>query len=168
LAGFKGVATPKLTPGSETKSRRKQKVEENRVTVQPKEDEDGDNFFSKHLATARFQRNHKLINQLFKGPDSDHDQNKAKNEKPDAGRAKRIKSLEEYKNKLDKDIIHMDELFKSRKTRLVEDGKSLHDKLEKFLRQSNLELTALRMAQKERREVRESLNNLLNSVSQDL
>jgi len=165
LGGVKGIGTQRGTPGSESRSRRKQKVEESKITIQPKDDEEADNFFSKQLAAARFQRNHKLINVLFSEVVVDQDQNNSDNDKGQASRAKRIKSLEEYNDKIAKDILQMNEVFNLRKTKIVEDGKRFNQKLELFMKSSKSELEVLRAAQRNRHEVRRVLNGILDSVA---
>lgn len=166
LGGIKGIGSQRGTPGSDSKSRRKQKIEESKITVQPKEDEEADNFFSKQLAAARFQRNHKLINVLFSEVVVDQDQNNSDHEKAQANRVKRMKSLEEYKEKIDKDIMEMNEKFNARKSRIVEDGKRFNERLEAFIGNSRKELEVLRVAQRNRQEIRKVLNGIIESVAQ--
>lgn len=165
LGGLK-VGAQRGTPGSDSKSRRKQRLEESKITVQQKEDEDADNFFSKQLAAARFQRNHKLINVLFSEVVVDQDQNNIDQEKLQLSRTKRISSLEEYKSKIVKDITEMNERFDGRKARLIEDGKKFNEKLESYIANSKKELEIKRAAQRNRQEVRKFLNSILDSVAQ--
>lgn len=150
LGGIKGVSQ-RGTPGSDSKSRRKQRLEENKITVQPTEDEEADNFYSKHLAAARFQRNHRLINILFSEVVVDQEQN-ADNEKLQACRLKRIKSLEEYRDKINKEIVELEEKFNAKRMKIIEDGKKFNENLTEFIENSRKEITALRAAQEVRRQ----------------
>lgn len=118
------------TPGLDSKSRRKQKVEASKVTVQAAEDEDTDNFFSKHLAAARFQRNHQLINILF----SDivvHQEQPSESDKLQACK-KRVKSLTDYQKKIDDEISDLNEKFNLKRAKIIEEGKKFTEKIVEF------------------------------------
>lgn len=160
FGGIKGVAQ-RGTPGSDSKSRRKQRVEDNRVTVQPKEDEDNDNFYSKHLAAARFQRNHKLINVLFNEvivEQNEHNDFEKFN-------AKQIECLEKRKDKLENEIKQLDELFKSKRAKIMEDGKSFIQKLNEHHINSKKELETIRTEQAFKLEIKRVLYGIIDSVA---
>lgn len=148
LGGFK--TTQRATPGSDSKSRRKQRVEDNKITLQPTEDEEADNFFSKHLAAARFQRNHRLINVLFSDIVVDQEQ-PSDNDKLQACK-KRVKSLMEYQKKIDDEIGELNEKFNTKKAKIIDDGKKFSEKLIDFVATSKKELETLRIAQEVRRQ----------------
>lgn len=148
LGGFK--TTQRGTPGSDSKSRRKQRADDNRITVQPNEDEDGDNFFSKHLAAARFQRNHKLINILFSEVVVDHEP-PPDNDKLNACK-KRVKSLTDYQKKIDDEIVEMNEKFATKKAKIIDDSSKFGTKLTDYVIKSKKELEVLRAAQEVRRQ----------------
>lgn len=136
--------------GTDPKSRRKQRVEENKVTIQSAEDEDADNFFSKHLAAARFQRNHRLINVLFSEVIVELEQ-PTDNDKLEACK-KRVKSLTEYQKKISDEIVELDEKFKTKKAKIVEDGEKFAGKLNEIVTNSKKDLETLRAAQELRRQ----------------
>lgn len=148
LGGFK--ASQRGTPGTDSKSRRKQRADDNRITVQPNEDEDGDNFFSKHLAAARFQRNHKLINVLFSEVVVDQEP-PPDNEKLNACR-KRVKSLTDYQKKIDDEMVEMNEKFAAKKAKIIDDSQKFSAKLNEYITKSKKELEVLRAAQEIRRQ----------------
>lgn len=148
LGGFK--TNQRGAPGSDSKSRRKQRGDDNRITVQPNEDEDSDNFFSKHLAAARFQRNHKLINVLFSEVVVDQEP-PPDSEKLNACR-KRVKSLIEYQKKIDDEMVEMNEKFAAKKAKIIEDSQKFSSKLSEFITKSKKELEVLRAAQEVRRQ----------------
>lgn len=139
------------TPGQDSKSRRKQRVEESKITVQPTEDEDGDNFYSKHLAAARFQRNHRLINVLFSEVVVDTEQQPSDTEKLN-GCKKRVKSLIDYQKKIDDEINEMNEKFNAKKLKIVEDSKKFVAVLDDYITKSKKEIAALKATQEIRRQ----------------
>lgn len=157
MGGFK--TNQRGTPGIDSKSRRKQRVEESKITVQPNEDDETDNFFSKHLAAARFQRNHRLINVLFSEVVVDQDQ-PSETDKLNSCR-KRVKSLTEYQKKIDDEIIEMTEKFNRKKAKIIEDGEKFAEKLADFITSSKKELETLKASQEVRRQQakRDSLSN---------
>lgn len=164
FGGIKGL-TQRGTPGSDSKSRRKQRADENKVMIQPKEDEEADNFYSKQLAAARFQRNHRMINVLFNEVVVDKE-DYADSEKFQVNRAKRIKSLEEYKSKIDREMIELSEKFELKKARISEDGKKFEEVLNGRIAASRSEIELLRAAQRNRQEVKKVLDGILNSVAE--
>jgi len=153
IGGFK--TSQRGTPGSDSKSRRKQRIEESKITVQPTEDEDSDNFFSRHLAAARFQRNHRLINVLFSDVVVDQEQ-PSDSDKLQACK-KRVKSLTEYQKKIDDEIVELNEKFNAKKAKIIEDGKKFSAKLSDYVTTSKKELETLRAAQEVRRQQESAL-----------
>lgn len=139
------------TPGQDSKSRRKQRVEESKITVQPTEDDDGDNFYSKHLAAARFQRNHRLINVLFSEVVVDNEQQPSDTEKLN-GCKKRVKSLVDYQKKIDDEINEMNEKFNAKKLKIIEDSKRFVTQLDDYITKSKEDITALKVTQEIRRQ----------------
>lgn len=149
LGGLKG-SSQRGTPGSDSKSRRKQRIEESKVTVQPFEDDDGDNFYSKHLAAARFQRNHRLINVLFSDVVVDLEQ-PSDNDKLNGCR-KRVKSLTDYQKKIDDEIAELNDRFSAKRVKIIDDGQKFAAKLSEFISNSKRELEALKIEQEAKRQ----------------
>lgn len=160
LGGFKG--NQRGTPGLDSKARRKQKVDDTRVTIQTTEDEEVDNFFSKQLAAARFQNNHRLINTLFSETVVEIDQT-SDNDRLQACK-KRIKSLSEYQRKLDQEIADLNERFSVTKARIQEDGRAFATKLVSFTEASRKELEAAKVAAEIRYQQDLVIKQLLNDV----
>lgn len=113
----------RTAPNSDSKySRRKQRLEESKITVQSAEDDDVDNFFSKHLAAIRFNRNHRLINVILNDTVVDTETT-SDNDRLLACK-KRVKTLTEFQKKVDDEIAEINEKFLTRKNKIIEDGRS--------------------------------------------
>lgn len=142
LGGFK--SNQRGTPGVDSKARRKQKVDDTRLAVQTAEDDEMDNFFSKQLAAARFQNNHRLINTLFNETVVELDLT------PDSERSmmckKRILNLEDYQKKLDQEIAEISRRFSENKERIHEEGIKFNSRLANFIDNSKLELERAKVA----------------------
>ena len=149
LGGF-GKTAQRGTPGSDSKSRRKQRIEESKITVQPSEDDDGDNFFSKHLAAARFQRNHRLIHVLFNDVVVEQEQ-PCDNERLQNCK-KRAKTLAEYQKKLEDEIVELNEKFAVKKAKIMDDSKAFAGKLADFIVNSKKDIETARAAAEVRRQ----------------
>lgn len=167
FGGIKGVAQ-RGTPGSDSKSRRKQRADENKITVQPREDEEADNFYSKQLAAARFQRNHRLINVLFNDVVVDKDDEMHDSEKMSAHRTKRIKSLEEYKAKIDREMHDLSEKFNVKRDKIHEDARKFEEKLADYIVNSKKEIEQLKVQQRNRQEIKKVLDAIVQSVAESV
>lgn len=166
LGGFK--SNQRGTTNFDSKTRRKQKVEETKIAVQPTEDEEVDNYFSKQLAAARFQSNHRLINILFSDTVVELEQ-PSDNDKLQACK-KRVKSLTDYQKKLDDEIVEINERFHSRKAKIVEDGQKFAARLAEFIETSKKEVEVARSAAEVRIQqdsiVRQILDDIVMKVSE--
>lgn len=160
LGGFK--ANQRGTPGVDSKSRRKQKIEESKITVQATEDEEVDNYYSKQLAAARFQSNHRLINILFSDTVVDLEQ-PSDNDKLQACK-KRVKSLTEYQKKLDDEIAEINERFSTKKAKITEDGQRFATKLSEFIESSKKEVDVAKAAA----EIRFQQDAIIRHLIQDI
>lgn len=160
LGGFK--TNQRGTPGLDSKSRRKQKIEDSKITVQPAEDEDVDNYFSKQLAAARFQSNHRLINVLFSDTLVDFEQ-PSDNDKLLACK-KRVKSLTDYQKKLDDDIAEINERFNSKKAKIVDDGQKFASKLSEMVEKSKKEVEIAKAAA----EIKFQQDSIIKQFLQDI
>lgn len=111
-------------PGSgDPKARRKQRNEANKLAFgHSAEDEPSeyDNYFSRQLAAARFQRNHQLVSTLFNEvvihqetqPD-DHLQ----------VLKRRLKCLSDYQRKIDSEIQELSDRHQTKKLKIEEESK---------------------------------------------
>lgn len=164
LGGFK--SSQRGTPGSDSKARRKQKVDDTRLTVQTAEDDELDNFFSKQLAAARFQNNHRLINTLFNETVVEIE-NISDNERSQVCK-KRILNLEDYQKKLDQEIAEINRRFTDCKSRIQDDGSRFSVKLISFVENSKKELEKAKIAAELRHQqdsiIRQFLNDILDKI----
>lgn len=119
------------TPTSSRQSN--QKLEMPRISIQPAEDdEDTDDGFSvKHIAHARYLRNHRLINEIF-----------SDSVVPDVrsvvttGRMsvlkRQVQSLTMHQKKLEVELHQIEERHEVKKRRFIESSESFHDELKKL------------------------------------
>lgn len=156
LGGIK--SSQRGTPGTDAKSRRKQRIEENKLAVQPIEDEDADNFFSKQLAAARFQRNHRLVNVLFNDVVVEQEiQNEV--DRLQACR-KRIKIVTDQQLATEAEIARLNESFRDKKTKIQDDSKKFAERLAEFIANSKREIEQVK-ADTEVRKQQEAAQRLI-------
>ncbi|XP_070174479.1 SWI/SNF-related matrix-associated actin-dependent regulator of chromatin subfamily E member 1-like isoform X15 [Littorina saxatilis] len=125
--------TPKgdRTPNSSRQA--SQKLEMPRISIQPAEDDDDpdDGFSVKHVAHARYQRNHRLINEIF-----------SDSVVPDVrsvvttGRMsvlkRQVQSLTMHQKKLEAELHQIEERHEVKKRKFVESSNTFHDELKKL------------------------------------
>ncbi|KAK7485838.1 hypothetical protein BaRGS_00022938, partial [Batillaria attramentaria] len=122
---------PDRTPTSSRQS--SQKLEMPRISIQPAEDdEDPDDGFSvKHIAHARYLRNHRLINEIF-----------SDSVVPDVrsvvttGRMsvlkRQVQSLTMHQKKLEAELHQIEERHEVKKRKFIESSETFHDELKKL------------------------------------
>ena len=106
--------------------------EEPRFQLQQIEDEDDEGDFSiKHVAAARFQRNHRLIAEIFSEaavPDI-----KTVVTKPRLENLKRqVQSLMQHQRKLEGEIEEMESKFSAKKQKVLDEAKKFADSMEEI------------------------------------
>lgn len=126
------VARPDRTPTS-SRGQSSQKLEMPRISIQPAEDdEDTDDGFSvKHIAHARYLRNHRLINEIF-----------SDSVVPDVrsvvttGRMsvlkRQVQSLTMHQKKLEAELHQIEERHEVKKRKFIESSETFHDELKKL------------------------------------
>lgn len=132
------TAKNKSKPGGDgdghegTRSSSKGGQQDRRIDIQPAEDEEDqdDGYSFKHVAYARFSRNHRLINEIFSDavvPDvrsvvTTHRMYVLK---------KQVQSLAMHQMKLQHELQLIEEKFETRKRKFVESSKQFQDELKK-------------------------------------
>ncbi|XP_052804967.1 SWI/SNF-related matrix-associated actin-dependent regulator of chromatin subfamily E member 1-like isoform X1 [Mya arenaria] len=125
----------KLLAQSDTKRKRESKQEErgSRISIQPADDEDDqdDGFSVKHIAHARYLRNHRLINEIL-----------SESVVPDirtvvtTGRMgvlkKQVQSLTMHQTKLEAELQQIEEKHDAKKRRFQECSDQFHDEYKKL------------------------------------
>jgi len=106
--------------------------EEPRFQLQQVEDEDEDaEFAAKHIASARYQRNHRLITEIFSEaavPDA-----KSIVTRPRLENLKRqVQSLMQHQRKLESEIEEMEEKFGAKRKKIVDNSQNFKNKMEEL------------------------------------
>ncbi|XP_055904293.1 SWI/SNF-related matrix-associated actin-dependent regulator of chromatin subfamily E member 1-like isoform X2 [Eupeodes corollae] len=149
--------------------------QERRIDIQPAEDEDDqdDGYSFKHVAYARFLRNHRLINEIFSDavvPDvrsvvTTHRMQVLK---------KQVSSLTMHQTKLEAELQQMEEKFETKKRKMIESSDTFQEELKRHCKPAVDEETFQKMVQKMYEEMRKerqkcaddapnmSLNPMLN------
>lgn len=106
--------------------------EEPRFQLQQVEEDDEDaEFAAKHIATTRFQRNHRLIAEIFSEtvvPDS-----KTIMTKPRLENLKRqVQPLMQHQKKLENEIQEMEERFEAKKRKIIQNSEEFESKMKEL------------------------------------
>ncbi|XP_055855778.1 SWI/SNF-related matrix-associated actin-dependent regulator of chromatin subfamily E member 1 isoform X2 [Episyrphus balteatus] len=129
--------------------------QERRIDIQPAEDEDDqdDGYSFKHVAYARFLRNHRLINEIFSDavvPDvrsvvTTHRMQVLK---------KQVSSLTMHQTKLEAELQQMEEKFETKKRKMIESSDTFQEELKRHCKPAVDEETFQKMVQKMYEEMR--------------
>ncbi|XP_057294222.1 SWI/SNF-related matrix-associated actin-dependent regulator of chromatin subfamily E member 1-like isoform X2 [Hydractinia symbiolongicarpus] len=106
--------------------------EEPRFQLQQIEDDDDAEFAVKHVASSRFQRNHRLISEIFS--ESTVPDIKTIVTRPRLENLKRqVQSLMQHQRKLEGEIEDMEEKFAAKKQKILDRTAEFEEKVQKFL-----------------------------------
>lgn len=116
------------TPSRPTKASQ----QDRRIDIQPAEDEDDqdDGYSVKHVAYARFVRNHRLINEIFSDMAVPDVRTIVTTNRMIILR-KQVQSLTMHQMKLEAELLQMEEKFETKKRKLIESSEVFQDELKK-------------------------------------
>uniref|UniRef100_A0A182Q7K5 HMG box domain-containing protein n=1 Tax=Anopheles farauti TaxID=69004 RepID=A0A182Q7K5_9DIPT len=150
------TARSKVKPGDgdghETSSRSSSKGQQadRRIDIQPAEDEDDpdDGYSFKHVAYARFSRNHRLINEIFSDAVVPDVRSVVTTQRMHVLK-RQVQSLTMHQMKLQHELQLIEEKFDTRKRKFVESSETFQDELKKHCKPAVDEETFQKMVDRQ-------------------
>uniref|UniRef100_A0A182RPU3 HMG box domain-containing protein n=1 Tax=Anopheles funestus TaxID=62324 RepID=A0A182RPU3_ANOFN len=150
------TARNKVRPGDgdghETSSRSSSKgtQADRRIDIQPAEDEDDpdDGYSFKHVAYARFSRNHRLINEIFSDAVVPDVRSVVTTQRMHVLK-RQVQSLTMHQMKLQHELQLIEEKFETRKRKFVESSETFQDELKKHCKPAVDEETFQKMVDRQ-------------------
>ncbi|XP_047027481.1 SWI/SNF-related matrix-associated actin-dependent regulator of chromatin subfamily E member 1 isoform X6 [Helicoverpa zea] len=141
-------------------SQKEQQQQDRRIDIQPAEDEeDQDEGLSvKHVAYARYLRNHRLINEIFSDtvvPDVRSVVTTARMQIL----KKQVQSLTMHQKKLEDELQQIEEKFEAKKRKFIESSEAFQEELKKHCKPAVDEDTFGRMVERAMEQMRRGLSN---------
>ncbi|KAJ8922718.1 hypothetical protein NQ315_007753 [Exocentrus adspersus] len=153
-------------------SSKQQAAADRRIEIQPAEDEDDqdDGYSVKHIAYARYLRNHRLINEIF-----------SETVVPDVrsvvttGRMqvlkRQVQSLTMHQKKLEAELQQIEEKFEAKKRKFIESSEQFQEELKKHCKQAVDESTFQKMVERQfdmlKKERNRSQEEIKNKVEEN-
>ncbi|KAG5864434.1 hypothetical protein JTB14_007788 [Gonioctena quinquepunctata] len=153
-ARTKGKSVTQGTDGEtherQTSSSKQQAAADRRIEIQPAEDEDDqdDGYSVKHIAYARYLRNHRLVNEIF-----------SENVVPDVRSVvtrnrmevlkRQVQSLTMHQKKLEAELQQIEEKFEAKKRKFVESSDQFQEELKKHCKPAVDDDTFQKMVEKQ-------------------
>ncbi|CAH2055666.1 unnamed protein product, partial [Iphiclides podalirius] len=140
-------------------SQKEQQQQDRRIDIQPAEDEeDQDEGLSvKHVAYARYLRNHRLINEIFSDtvvPDVRSVVTTARMQIL----KKQVQSLTMHQKKLEDELQQIEEKFEAKKRKFIESSETFQEELKKHCKPAVDEDTFQRMVERALEQMRRGIN----------
>ncbi|XP_063537998.1 SWI/SNF-related matrix-associated actin-dependent regulator of chromatin subfamily E member 1 isoform X9 [Cydia strobilella] len=158
----KAVVVGNLEEESSSKkgsSQKEQQQQDRRIDIQPAEDEeDQDEGLSvKHIAYARYLRNHRLINEIFSDtvvPDVRSVVTTARMQIL----KKQVQSLTMHQKKLEDELQQIEEKFEAKKRKFIESSDAFQEELKKHCKPAVDDETFQRMVERALEQMRRGIN----------
>ncbi|CAB3225305.1 unnamed protein product [Arctia plantaginis] len=148
-------------------SQKEQQQQDRRIDIQPAEDEeDQDEGLSvKHVAYARYLRNHRLINEIFSDtvvPDVRSVVTTARMQIL----KKQVQSLTMHQKKLEDELQQIEEKFEAKKRKFIESSEVFQEELKKHCKPAVDEETFQRMVERAMEQMRRGINPATQPLAQ--
>ncbi|XP_054264189.1 SWI/SNF-related matrix-associated actin-dependent regulator of chromatin subfamily E member 1 isoform X2 [Macrosteles quadrilineatus] len=124
------------------------KQADRRIDIQPAEDEDDDGYSVKHVAYARYVRNHRLINEIFSDaivPDVRSVVTTARMQVL----KRQVQSLTMHQKKLEAELQQIEEKFEAKKRKFIESSETFQEELKKHCQRAVDEETFQKMVERQ-------------------
>ncbi|XP_037935866.1 SWI/SNF-related matrix-associated actin-dependent regulator of chromatin subfamily E member 1 [Teleopsis dalmanni] len=134
----------------ETPSRASGKSQqERRIDIQPAEDEDDqdDGYSFKHVAYARYLRNHRLINEIFSDAVVPDVRSVVTTQRMQVLK-RQVSSLTMHQTKLEAELQQMEEKFETKKQRMMQSSEAFQEELKRHCKPAVDEETFQKMVQR--------------------
>ncbi|GBP59178.1 hypothetical protein EVAR_53332_1 [Eumeta japonica] len=140
-------------------SQKEQQQQDRRIDIQPAEDEEDqdDGLSMKHIAYARYLRNHRLINEIFSDtvvPDVRSVVTTARMHIL----KKQVQSLTMHQKKLEDELQQIEEKFEAKKRKFIESSEAFQEELKKHCKPAVDEETFQRMVDRAVEQLRRGIN----------
>ncbi|CAH2979284.1 unnamed protein product [Chilo suppressalis] len=165
----KAVAVGNLeeeSSGKKGSSQKEQQQQDRRIDIQPAEDEeDQDEGLSvKHVAYARYLRNHRLINEIFSDtvvPDVRSVVTTARMQIL----KKQVQSLTMHQKKLEDELQQIEEKFEAKKRKFIESSETFQEELKKHCKPAVDDETFSRMVERALEQMKRGINPATQPLS---
>ncbi|KAL4713429.1 hypothetical protein ACJJTC_010414 [Scirpophaga incertulas] len=152
--------------GKKGSSQKEQQQQDRRIDIQPAEDEeDQDEGLSvKHVAYARYLRNHRLINEIFSDTVVPDVRSVVTTARMQILR-KQVQSLTVHQNKLEDELQLIEEKFETKKRKFIESSEAFQEELKKHCKPAVDDETFQRMVERAVEQMKRGINPATQPLS---